>query len=658
MVVKEYLELLFSRVQSFYIKIDDYDPLQNWEKNYREDIKSSGYLTYPPPIPSLQSITIDEFYEVTENYGDIFIDILITSFETIKANRVCIESCKNRINNKEFKWFALLDYLEVCISDKKEAKNRFESIRTIIENVIGQIKKLEEKKDEQLDNHSKKQEIINSDDNEQTNNRIEIEINKIIESIKATPKTLLGLIKVLRIYDSHKENESIRVESTIYFNYYHEHKYQHYFDKKGYMNFILNIFFDSSFNVFNQISNIICSSYIRYKLYKKIINDKRFNNWFKDLYENDKDQLEKRLHIMNEDISPNQYIINHLHSMVYDGIKDNSSNLIGFGYYDDGTYYHNYLDSSKNLKTNCNNNNNNNGINLEKSFIISDIIVEKIVRDSLWYVDDKMDKVIINHNLLSFALVSKQFFKVLSKILNDGYFEWKKSMIQFNDSEFNLIKQPPLYFDYNSIRLIPYSSNKEYLELLFSRVQSFYIKSDEYDSTINDGCCRKFKCNMNSLEDEELIYREDIESSGYLIYPPPMPLLQSITIDEYYGYSNNYIDLFTDILITSFETDKLDSNCCGIKRFSFSIFNDWNGSPESNIDFIKPLLEYHLDSLEKVEFNSMASHLSFNTLNKLKSSINNQSKNRVKWSLNVNYGSDNGSYSNDYEDGATDDESF
>ncbi|KAK5576151.1 hypothetical protein RB653_007292 [Dictyostelium firmibasis] len=128
--------------------------------------------------------------------------------------------------------------------------------------------------------------------------------------------------------------------------------------------------------------------------------------------------------------------------------------------------------SSKNLKTNCNNNNNNNGSNLEKkSFIISDIIVEKIVRDSLRYCGDGMDKVIINYNLLSFALVSKQFFKVLSKILNDGYFEWNKSMIQFNDSEFNLIKQPPLHFDYDSIRLIPYSINKEYLELLFSRVQ-------------------------------------------------------------------------------------------------------------------------------------------------------------------------------------------
>ncbi|EAL73409.1 hypothetical protein DDB_G0267912 [Dictyostelium discoideum AX4] len=50
-----------------------------------------------------------------------------------------------------------------------------------------------------------------------TNNKeIEIDIDKISESIIETPKTLLGLIDVLRIYDKYKENESIRIESSLH----------------------------------------------------------------------------------------------------------------------------------------------------------------------------------------------------------------------------------------------------------------------------------------------------------------------------------------------------------------------------------------------------------------------------------------------------------
>ncbi|KAK5576150.1 hypothetical protein RB653_007291 [Dictyostelium firmibasis] len=447
-----------------------------------------------------------------------------------------------------------------------------------------------------------------------------IDVDKIIKSIISTPKTLLGLIDVLRIYDSHKENESIKIESIVFFNEYHKYKKIYYLDTKGYKNFIFNVFFDTSFKVFNNITD---SNFFDPPLYREIIKDKRFNNWFKDLYENDRDQLEKRLFIMKEMItnindSLKQYDIAHFCEIVYHGVEPRvfQSDLLEYTYCYYSDYRKYYSDSS-----------NNNNHNLEnkapivmerRSFIISDIIVEKIVRDSLWYVDDRMDKVIINYNLLSFALVSKQFFKVLSKILNDGYFEWNKSMIQFNDSEFSLIKQPPLYFDYNSIRLIPYSSNKEYLELLFSRVQSFYIKIDEYDP----------------LQNWEKNYREDIKSSGYLTYPPPMPSLQSITIDEFYGVTENYGDLFRDILITNFETIKANGVCiesCGIKRFSISIIDQWGNGGESCIDFIKCISEYHLNSLEKVRIDfSNSSKVRHEKMEALRSSIANQSKNNIE----------------------------
>ncbi|KAM9944113.1 hypothetical protein ACTFIT_008700 [Dictyostelium discoideum] len=505
-----------------------------------------------------------------------------------------------------------------------------------------------------------------------TNNQIETETYKIIKSIKEKPKTFLELINILKIFNDNKENEKIKIKSINYFNKYHKNKYFHYFDKKGYIDFILNIFFDNSFNVFKKITNTIKFSYFKYKLYKKLLIDKRFNKWFIDLYENDNDQLKNRLAIMEEEfeLSPYQYDINRLHDIVYKNIKDRIlDGFESFGYYSDGSTY------SNRENRNSNNNNNHFTINKEqmKSFILPDIVIEKIIRDSLWYIDDRMDKVIINDNLLSFALVSKQFFKVLSKILNNEYFEWKKSMIQFdNDSQFSLIKQPPLYFDYNSIRLIPYSSSRQFVELLFSRIESFYLKTDEYDIILSDSTLRKFKfccCPNNKVFNEDKTYRHDINSSGYLIYPPPMPSLQSITIDEYYGvYSSNYQDLFTNILIENFKNIKINDNSCaddgggggssGVKRFSIGFYIDWNRDMKNETDFLKPFLEHHLNSLEKVVIDCYHNRLKI--FNRLKSSINNQSKNNIEWILPEDpYGTtDTDSDSSKYGDDATDDESF
>ncbi|KAM9962337.1 hypothetical protein ACTFIR_005245 [Dictyostelium discoideum] len=483
-----------------------------------------------------------------------------------------------------------------------------------------------------------------------TNNQIETETYKIIKSIKEKPKTFLELINILKIFKDNKENEKIKIKSINYFNKYHKNKYFHYFDKKGYIDFILNIFFDNSFNVFKKITNTIKFSYFKYKLYKKLLIDKRFNKWFIDLYENDNDQLKKRLTIMEEEfeLSPYQYDINRLHDIVYKNIKDrilDSFEIFGTSEIVHTTRYSDW----------------------------------KIIRDSLWYIDDRMDKVIINDNLLSFALVSKQFFKVLSKILNNEYFEWKKSMIQFdNDSQFSLIKQPPLYFDYNSIRLIPYSSSRQFVELLFSRIESFYLKTDEYDIILSDSTLRKFKfccCPNNKVFNEDKAYRNDINSSGYLIYPPPMPSLQSITVDEYYGvYSSNYQDLFTNILIENFKNIKINGNSCaddgsgvgvggvgsggGIKRFSIGFYIDWNRDMKNETDFLKPFLEHHLNSLEKVVIDCYHNRLKI--FNRLKSSINNQSKNNIEWILAEDpYGTtDTDSDSSEYGDDATDDESF
>ncbi|KAN0055809.1 hypothetical protein ACTA71_011696 [Dictyostelium dimigraforme] len=495
-------------------------------------------------------------------------------------------------------------------------------------------------------------EIVNNNNNNQktTKNEIQMDVITMKKIIEETPITLLGLINVLRIYDSYKEYELIRLHAVDFFNEYHNNKYFHYFDKKGYIDFILNIFFDSSFQVFSRIRETINSNYFKYKLYKKIINDKRFKDWFKNLYENHRDQLEKRLKLMKNNFSPSSkynyyYGMYTLYSFVYNGKK------VEYGIpswyfsnpYIDGSRYNRsreikHYEFSNNSKM--------------KTYKFSDIVIEKMVKDSLFYIAGRMDKVIRNRNILSFALVSKQFFKVLSRILNNGYFEWKKSMINFNNtSEFNLIKQPPLYFDYNSIRLIPYSSSIRYLELLFSRVQSFYIKSDEEDSLTQYYTKRSFK----GVLMQKGRFQEDIRSDGYLIYPPPMPSLQSITIDNLFGLTSNYSDLFKHILISNFKTFQSSSSFSikfppsppppnqgdkdygigGLKRFSISIQNDELGTFLSHhIDFLQQALEYHLNSLEKVIINCSGTwRIKENQLESLKSSINCQSKNIIDWSL-------------------------
>ncbi|KAM9962429.1 hypothetical protein ACTFIR_005337 [Dictyostelium discoideum] len=485
--------------------------------------------------------------------------------------------------------------------------------------------------------------------------------NKYIDKIstlenKESPKTLLELITILRIYDKYRDDESIRILTADYFCSYHRDKYLHYVDKKGHTDFILNCFFDDSKNVFKKLSGNkpLNSSYCRFKIYKGIVNDQRLKEYF----ENNSSELKEKLDHFENGYGwsikfRGEYDFARLHSVIYDGITDEILRYPISGKYNDGSFNKKYYKNNNNNYNIINSYNNRN--KNYKTFILSDIIIEKIIRYSLLYIDDRMDKVIINDNLLSYGLVCKQFFKVLSRILNNEYFEWKKSIIQFNnDSEFSLIKQPPLYFDYQSIRLIPYSSSIEYVKLLFSRVESFYIKTDEHDSWHQD-MKRGYKIIPDKVPDytssnymEESKYRYNITSPGYLVYPPPMPSLESITIDQYYGYQSNYAHLIKHISIkyfNDFKTSKLNINDrFGIKRFSINIqeyhkyLND-----KSNIKFIKQVLEYHSNSLEKVEIDCSntkgtypnAKYICPNQLESLKSLINNQSNNKINWSLSV-----------------------
>ncbi|EFA79793.1 hypothetical protein PPL_06612 [Heterostelium album PN500] len=201
--------------------------------------------------------------------------------------------------------------------------------------------------------------------------------------------------------------------------------------------------------------------------------------------------------------------------------------------------------------------------------------------------------------ILNFALVSKQFFRITSKKINNSYHNIF-GYANF-DHEYSLIKSPPLFFDYESIKFIRYSESTDRIIDFFSRVELFHIKSDEYDSRINDGVSRRyiyydsFKPSDNSSSDESL-YRDVINRDGYLTHLPPFPNLKNIFVHQYYGYRRNY-SLF---LISIFEnTPNVDGH--GIESFYIRINKDWNRSPDySNMDFLQPLLSLHSKTLKSV----------------------------------------------------------
>ncbi|EFA84236.1 hypothetical protein PPL_03313 [Heterostelium album PN500] len=106
------------------------------------------------------------------------------------------------------------------------------------------------------------------------------------------------------------------------------------------------------------------------------------------------------------------------------------------------------------------------------------------------------------------------------------------------DNEYSLIKSPPLFFDYESIKFIRYDDSAEQITQFFSRVELFHIKSDEYDVKINV-FSRKY-INVSNDDSYEDFYRYMITSDLYFTYLPPMPNLKNIFLHEYYGYERSH----------------------------------------------------------------------------------------------------------------------
>ncbi|EFA84852.1 hypothetical protein PPL_01845 [Heterostelium album PN500] len=285
--------------------------------------------------------------------------------------------------------------------------------------------------------------------------------------------SLINLIELYDLYYRSKDNENLRIKILKFFVTYHRLKFVHYIDIKGYIKWVVEIFYDESKEIYGylyqsempvitysdsidekwmQLIYTINSFYpqILYDIKHEIINDKRFKSWFTHLNETDKDQLKSRLHL--EYIGHNESIYRNTLYML--GYKDRP---IKFDY----EYLVDYVYNNNNNNNNNNSNNNNKVIKstINQITIISDLVVEKIISDTLSIVDckylfNKEDtgamKILSNRHILDLAVVSKQFFRVISKIINNYSFYWN-SYININRDEFNLISAPPLYFDYESI---------------------------------------------------------------------------------------------------------------------------------------------------------------------------------------------------------------
>ncbi|EFA86425.1 hypothetical protein PPL_00217 [Heterostelium album PN500] len=369
----------------------------------------------------------------------------------------------------------------------------------------------------------------------------------------------------------------LRSKCVKYFGDYHQDKFVHYFDAIGYTKFIIDVFFDPSSDVFGQMIDSFTSNLfiplISY-IYDTTINDKRFNEWFKNLNQSDNKQLLYRLNSFSKSLN-----------------KSNNSN-------------NNNNEPSKEITTTITFD-----IQSTNNSRFSDLILEKIITYTLKKNIDTHSKMIYNEiynrinksvpcfgsNILSMALVSKQFFRVVSRYINNinTYYRWDH---HFNiDNQYCLIKSQPLYFDYRSIRCIRYYCDIEFAKRFLSRVETFYIISDEIDHQIEQSDFLDYVKNHYLDRDES--YRQSVVDYNYLVHPPAMPNLKNIILTDYFGYTENYSNLLNHIT-----TSTPSGNGYGIECFIIKMTkDDMTCEPSRHtLEFLYILLDHHATTLKSI----------------------------------------------------------
>ncbi|EFA79681.1 hypothetical protein PPL_07372 [Heterostelium album PN500] len=369
---------------------------------------------------------------------------------------------------------------------------------------------------------------------------------------------------------------------------FHRNKFPHLINIDSYIKFAVDIFFDPSKVIYNQISkiNTFNSRSLVSKLQNQIINDQRFNKWFRDLNEIDNESL--RFRIGKLQIENNHFEYDSLYNLVYHSNSDLNSVSPSIS---------NRYEISE----------------ISTTTKLSDFIINKIIGYSLEYIDDMDDlytnshskfiqyqqtcclNIPINTQFLRFSMVSKQFHRVISKLLSNIYFEWVESPISLNNNKFNLIKDPPLYFDYDSIKFIPFNRGTDYANHILSRVETFTLDTDEFDYSTSGAIHRDLGDVFNGLVVNKIQYRKSILSENYLLYPPPMPNLKNILVYGYHGYTSNYSRLLGHILMTTPNTGDH-----GVHLFSVRISRDFNHNPSFNLDPTR-MLDIFSEFIEEIK---------------------------------------------------------
>ncbi|EFA81935.1 hypothetical protein PPL_05167 [Heterostelium album PN500] len=368
-----------------------------------------------------------------------------------------------------------------------------------------------------------------------------------LENIGDTDFQDESLINFNRIYILYyecleKRNDCLRSKCVKFFVEYHRYKFIHYFDVQGYIKFILDVFFDPSFEVFNNMLHFECRFHkptIQH-IYKRIINDKRNidnqNTVQEQMYQKGEIQLDKN-------------------------INTNTSSAI-----------------VNNQESRC---------------ILPDILLERIISFSLDNLPTFDISQVDLEIVLNIALVSKKLFKIVSKYISNGYY--LRGPIKLQSEYCNI--NSPLHFDYDSIKYIKYGESSDRINQLFSRVKEFSFVYDEFDCSSSKDRKRYYIIRESEGYYEEDIYNKAIKCQEYLTSLPAMPNLKSITVTSYFGYRTNYSSFLSSIL-----TNTPNGNGHGIESFKIAIDKDWtHGQGYSHLDFLEPLLRLHSNTLKSIE---------------------------------------------------------
>ncbi|KAK5577257.1 hypothetical protein RB653_002197 [Dictyostelium firmibasis] len=488
-----------------------------------------------------------------------------------------------------------------------------------------------------------------NNNNNNNNNNLKIVLKYLNDNPLVTNQTKEYLVETFKnsgvisydesinIFNLLREKESppsIRYFSAAYFIIYHQHKFSHYISNDDYSKYIIDIFFDSSIQVFNLLNYLSLFLNLKSTFYLifQILNDNRLNE-FMNSYKYKNKILKLKIETIfsiakyidydwdNHFKIIDKIILNENQKLFLEIFKiisqESNNQLIKKPFVYSRKPYNNKIFQEFLLKVETENTiqpimTTTPPINFH--FSLDNVLLSKIINLIIYneyFINDNNNNKnnnnyynyfkpnIININL---SLINKQWFKVFSKIINRYPFQWFNKI----NLPFSLVNEPPLFIDYESIKFFQWNNIVE----SFSRVEELRIDCDIQQSKETKPSREYINgSNLNS-------FNSYLSERNYLIYPPKMPNLKRLFISNYIGYNNisaagyqigtgyqiiNYNDLINHIAING--NGIHDKNNCSssleVVCIKFS-----NKSPVTpfwfDFSFLKTLLDYHSKTLKTI----------------------------------------------------------